>query len=246
MLSLALLHLVADSFARLSELGEYPWAALCTLAGLVLMLCIDAFGEDVANASQRAARGAKAGSDDDIELHQERHHGGGGHSHTAFLPSAQPFSKRALTAQLLEASVLVHSLIIGADLGVQQGGVWLLTLVLAVHQAAEGAALGAVVADCGPSLSTRHRLQLGAAFCLTTPAGVLPGLALSGSGQGMGGAAGVGSGVLDGLCGGMLLQMGTALLLEELAGAAETRERQTLFSLFAVGAAVMAVLAVWA
>ena len=177
----------------------------------------------------------------------ELHAGHAGHAHAAaFLPSAQPFSKRALTAQLLEASVLTHSLIIGADVGVQTGSVGLLTLVLAVHQACEGAALGAVVADCGAALSTRHRVQLGAAFCLTTPLGVLLGLALSGSGQGMDGPAGVGAGVLDGLCGGMLVQMGMSLLADELGKAETVYVKQTLFSLFAAGACTMAILAVWA
>jgi zinc transporter ZupT len=262
MLSLAFLHLLADACSRLSHFS-YPVAPACALAGWLFMHAIEVFSADLAEAARRAARkggaGGRKGSDDECtgdELPQAGRAGNdaehGGHAHAHFVP---PFSKKVLTAQLLEWSVLVHSLIIGADLGIQSsGGLAAMTLVLALHQLFEGVSLGSVVADCGDALSRSHRVQLAVAFCATTPAGVLLGIALSRSSTGgADSSASLITGVLDGVCAGMLMQMSSALLGEELsraealadpaAGSALKRE---LFALSCAGVGVMAVLAVWA
>lgn len=247
MLSLAFLHLLADAFERLSAY-EYPWAAACTMLGLLFMLGIDAFSADVAEAARRARRievGEK-GSDEESTEHAAESHG-----HAHFAPSVSAFSKKALTAQLLEWSVLVHSLIIGADLGVQTAGSGLaaLTLVLAVHQLFEGAALGSVVAACA-ELSPAHRARLALAFCCTTPAGVLCGIWLSSRGGAESPHAALMAGVLDGLCAGMLLQMSMALLADELGRPELLHEggslKRELFALACLGCLGMGVLAVWA
>jgi len=245
MLSLAFLHLLADAFARLSAY-EYPWAAACAMLGLLFMLGIDAFSADVAEAARRARRiepGEKGSDEESTEIH--------GHAH--FAPSVSAFSKKALTAQLLEWSVLIHSLIIGADLGVQTAGSGLaaLTLVLAVHQLFEGAALGSVVAACA-ELSPAHRARLALAFCCTTPAGVLVGIWLSSRGGADSPHAAPLAGVLDGLCAGMLLQMSMALLADELGRpellheGGSTSLKRELFALACLGCLGMGVLAVWA
>jgi len=165
---------------------------------------------------------------------------------------AHPAARKLATAHLLEASVLVHSVIIGADLGASpapRAEALAFAGVLAVHQLFEGAALGAVVADTGAS--PRRKAALATAFCLTTPLGVLLGVAVAAMAADE--AAGARrerlAGLLDGVTGGMLLHITHGLLNEEF-GRADLADRPRLrtemYALLLAGVGTMALLARWA
>lgn len=256
MLSLSLLHLCADSFARLAEVSSFPWAGVAVLSGILFLNLVELFALEVSDAKN--TRGSKGtggeGSDDgDPECSAEAQElpalaaHAHGHSHgSAVLLTASPGGRKLLTAHLLEASVLVHSLVIGCALGVSDAAasrVAAMAGVLALHQFFEGCALGSIIADLGAAMPFRRKLSFAAAFCATTPCGVLLGvLAAPRAGEEHRGA-GLVAGALDGVTGGMLLQMSMSMLGEELKPGVRRRE---LVACLLAGCVFMAVLAIWA
>jgi zinc transporter 1/2/3 len=253
MLALSCTHLLPDAFAELGELSSFPWAGVFIMAGGVGALALDLFAAEA--SSRQPVSSVHGGKSSDEELEDSPHEtqpGFHAHSHAHAAALLQPASKRALTARLLEASVLVHSVIIGADLGVQRGslqGVASLCLVLAIHQFFEGLALASVIADSS-ALSFQHKVRVAAAFILTLPGGVVLGVIASerGAGESNGVAGSLLSGTLNGICAGMLLQMSTSLIREEFeaVGCGQRALKTRMFGLLVLGCASMAGLAVWA
>lgn len=248
MLALAVLHVIADSFARLAaSSGAVSLAGCAVLGGFLFSFFADRLALDALEGAARGSKGSGGcGSDD-----EGRPGHSFGHSHGALL-LAHPAARKLATAHLLEASVLVHSVIIGADLGASpapRSEALAFAGVLAVHQLFEGAALGAVVADTGTS--ARRKVMLAAAFCLTTPLGVLLGVALAATAEDE--AAGARrehlAGLLDGVTGGMLLHITHGLLGEEFGRSDlvdRPRLRAEMYALVLAGVGTMALLARWA
>ena len=274
-LSLALLHLVADSFARLSPLAEFPWAAAAVALGMLFMFAVETFpGLLLAPPRPKGnggshSKGNGGGGGDAVELGESQqavcidsgaavasqsHHA---HSHGVLLLQVTS-SSRLVTAYMLEASVLCHSLIIGADLGVStesNSKVAGLTAVLAVHQLCEGLSLGAVIADAGAAIPPRKKVVFALAFCCTTSVGVLAGLLMTASSgplaqqtRGDSHLGDVVAGALDGFTGGMLLHMSFGPLIAEDFGRPETSAtaKVQMFGYMCAGCLLMAGLAVWA
>jgi zinc transporter ZupT len=226
MLSLAVLHVIADSFERLSSLSDFPWAGVAVIFGILFMFFVERMTLDTLAALEAEVRGGKAnggskGNGGGRE-HADEESGGAGaaakrpapppphahaHGHAHGLLLAHPAARKLAMAHLLEASILVHSVIIGLDLGVSaapRADVIGLTAVLGIHQFFEGISLGSVIADLAGA-SARRKLALAAAFSCTTPLGVLAGVALAAgvAGAGEGGAprALALAGTLDGVTG---------------------------------------------
>jgi hypothetical protein len=320
MLSLSVLHVIADSFERLGELSEYPWAGIAVLAGILFMFFVERATLDTLAALEAEARGggkgtggAKKSSGAGSEWEVSLAHGGarrpspvrargagadgagedGGargagagaaredeeagaqqppahaphahaHAHGHGLLLAHPAARKLAMAHLLEVSVLVHSLIIGADLGVSaapRSEVAGFAAVLGVHQFFEGVSLGSVIADLGTSAPFQRKAALAAAFCCTTPVGVLLGVFVAArvgagaDGVGAGGPAQHAlalAGALDGITGGMLLHMtlttfiGEEFARPELAAPDRRQLRSEMYALLLLGVAFMAILAAWA
>jgi len=301
MLSVAVLHIIADSFERLGELYEYPWAGVAVVVGILFMffverLTLDALavleaaksnGGSKGNggshgpaahgaAAPRAAEAAgtrrvasdaalaacsdeEAGAVAKHAAHAHTH----AHAHTPGLLLAHPAARKTAMAHLLSVSVLVHSLIIGADLGASpapRAEVIGFAAVLGVHQFFEGVSLGSVVADLGPATSFARKMALAAAFSATTPLGVLLGVALASSVESAGAesadsrarAAKTLAGALDGVTGGMLLHMtlqsfiGEEFSRPELATPQCRQLRNEMYALLVLGVSFMALLAAWA
>jgi len=258
-LSLALLHLVADSFERLSDLSEFPWAGVCVCVGMLFMFFMDAYPRSVATRPKgNGGHKGNGGSEPCASELEEAGHGvgdseqaahvvgGHSHSHGSLLLQA-PRTDKLLTAYLLEASILCHSLIIGADLGVSTGNaqkVAGLTAVLAVHQFFEGIGLGTVIADAGAALPPQKKIAFCLAFCCTTSVGVILGRLFTAPGP----RGGVLAGILDGVTGGMLLQLSFGpIVADEFARPdLPAHVKVNMFGLIALGAFSMAVLAIWA
>ena len=295
MLSVAVLHIIADSFERLGEQFEYPWAGVAVVAGILFMFFVERATLDTlagleagkgnggstgngggnAHASGAPRAGDAAGawlgaSDAALAACGDEEAGTAGakraaaatphahlHAHGPGMLLAHPAARKLAMAHLLEVSVLVHSLIIGADLGASpapRAEVIGFAAVLGVHQFFEGISLGSVIADLGASAPYARKLTLAAAFSATTPVGVLIGLALANSVEeaGAGGHAKTLAGALDGITGGMLLHMTLQSFIGEEFSRPElnTPERRPLrnemYGLLTLGVLFMALLAVWA
>jgi hypothetical protein len=245
MLSLAVLHVIADSFERLAPLSEFPLAGLAIVSGILFMFAVERLTLDTLSALEAEARakgngggkgnGSSGGASGRVGAHacSGKEHGSGpdeeaegklprgvlsaaaaggsgghahGHAHGVLL--AHPAARKMAMAHLLEASILVHSVIIGADLGVSaapRADVIGFTAVLAIHQFFEGIALGGVIADLGGAAPLARKAALAAAFCCTTPVGVLMGVAaassFAGEGDGAAPRAAALAGTLDGITG---------------------------------------------
>mmetsp|Transcript_63956 Transcript_63956/g.171325 ORF Transcript_63956/g.171325 Transcript_63956/m.171325 type:complete len:263 (-) Transcript_63956:22-810(-) len=165
--------------------------------------------------------------------------------------------RRVALAHLMEAGIVVHSVIIGMDLGAlngRAGSVAALTLANCLHQLFEGVGLGACIASAGPRLSRRRRLAMAAVFSLTFPAGGAAGILLTQAD--LFHAGGLTrrwlNGALNGLSGGLLLYMSLVTLLAEdmarpdLRRAGRTWLRFKMQAAMVVGSGLMAVLALWA
>jgi zinc transporter ZupT len=230
MLSLAVLHVIADSFERLSSLSDFPWAGVAVIFGILFMFFVERMTLDTLAALEAEVRGGKTnggskGNGGGGREHADEESGGAGaaakrpapppphahaHGHAHGLLLAHPAARKLAMAHLLEASILVHSVIIGLDLGVSaapRADVIGLTAVLGIHQFFEGISLGSVIADLAGA-SARRKLALAAAFSCTTPLGVLAGVALAagvaGAGEGSAPRALALAGTLDGVTGACL------------------------------------------
>ncbi|KAI8893646.1 Zinc/iron permease [Globomyces pollinis-pini] len=85
--------------------------------------------------------------------------------------------KEYLETFILEAGILVHSLVIGVTLGVtSDDGFSTLLIAVSTHQLFEGMALGAMIAEV--DISTKQKLLVGLLYPLTTPIGIAIGIAI--------------------------------------------------------------------
>lgn len=242
-LSLALTHLLADAQELLGPLSTYPMSGAAATAGVLLALLADAVGgHDPAHGAGEARLGSPGkGSDDGGERGLE-------HAHAHAYRSPPSAARRLLTAHLFEGSVLLHSLIIGLDLGVLPGPpatVGALAAVLCVHQAAEGASLGGVLAGLGAAVSPGRKAVLAGAFAAATPLGVLAGVATGFSAAQQPMIAGW----LNGITGGVLLAMAQSLVAVQINSPGlqrSTEHRAQALAALLAGAATMALLALWA
>ena len=92
----------------------------------------------------------------------------------------QPISK-SLTAKqrsaiLVEASILIHSVLIGFDLGLQTKSQWVpLVIAITFHQFFEGFAVGQIVLDA--QFTFWKKFAMTAFYSLTTSVGIAIGIA---------------------------------------------------------------------
>ena len=116
----------------------------------------------------------------------------------------------------MEAGCIFHSVLIGLGLGVTvlaRRQVLALTLALTFHQMLEGVSLGAIVA--ASRFPGRKAVGMVAAYAVTTPLGVLLGVAVASTYDADGPAARTVQGVLNGVSAGMLLYISLIQQLSE-------------------------------
>ena len=90
----------------------------------------------------------------------------------------EPMTKYGRTAILVELSILIHSVIVGFDLGLQDVSSWrTLIVAIAFHQFFEGFALGQVILEA--SFRPLKNWLMIAFFSLTTSAGIAIGIGTS-------------------------------------------------------------------
>jgi zinc transporter 1/2/3 len=160
--------------------------------------------------------------------------------------------KQQVTCMTFELGCVAHSVVLGLALGVMTVGIDMvitLTVVLAVHQAVEGLALGSVLAAT-PQLSRRKKYVLALVYAVTLPAGIAAGLLASNSYDPTAPVAVLVQGVANGLSGGLLLYvsmfslLGAELSQHDLLHRPLLAAGLMLAALF--GAAVMCVIGLWA
>jgi hypothetical protein len=119
-------------------------------------------------------------------------------------------------AYVMEAGCIFHSVLIGLGLGVTvlaRRQVLALALALTFHQMLEGVSLGAIVA--ASRFPGRKAVGMVAAYAVTTPLGVLLGVAVASTYDADGTAARTVQGVLNGVSAGMLLYISLIQQLSE-------------------------------
>ena len=167
--------------------------------------------------------------------------------------------RRVLTARLLEFSIVVHSFIIGLDLGTtvseaQEGLRPLVALVtvLCFHQFFEGVALGSYIVELRDAARLSTKVTMAAIFALTVPAGTWIGIGVASSYNAESQTAVWVTGALNGVTGGMLLYsalitfMAEEFSRDDLGGEGGRAVKRGMYAAMLLGAACMALLGIWA
>lgn len=267
-LSLALVHVLPDSSEDLEGLwASYPpLAGACSIAGVLVMLvtdhCLMSLMEPEACvlATSGECHGSQAGTGKDS--------GASPHIHThacVHMTSAASVAvissggadrttlQLQISAYLMELGCVFHSVLIGISLGVVVSGkteVVILMVAISLHQFLEGLGLGAVVVAARFSRIKSAIMAL--SYAVTTPLGIVIGIALSSSYiDPRSTAARAVQGSLNGVASGMLLYIAIIHLIAEqfsssAAQATKPGVKLAMMLALAVGAAGMCVLAIWA
>jgi len=255
--SVALLHVLADGEEYLRNVSDYPVADAAALFGIFLMVAVKDLGMMALRYVRQHTHGNELeegliGKGADHSLHSHSHVG-----HTHGLPSielrdidlsGQPL--RRFVVYMMEVSIMVHSVLVGVALGVLKRRVAILSLgaALLFHQFFEGLALGAVAVKSDISFKSSWHLFL--TFTLSCPFGAVLGIIFADQYDPADTRTAWTLGMLNALAAGTLLHIGLVELLpEDFRECTDCHNKPPRFakllSLF-LGGAIMAVLAVWA
>ncbi|XP_057520596.1 zinc transporter 8-like [Amaranthus tricolor] len=259
-LSTGFIHVLPDAFESLTSpcLKENPWAnfpftGLAAMLGSIGCLIIDAFA-----TGHYGKLHSKTGAVDEehsghVHLHTHATHG---HAHGSG-PDATPQGLTELerirykvTSQVLEMGIVVHSVIIGIALGTSQDveSIKPLMAALCFHQFFEGVGLGGCIVQA--SFKSASMMCMALFFSLTTPVGIAIGIGITNVYDESSPTALIVQGLLDAVAAGILIYMALVDLLAQDFMNPRVHNNNTLFfganvSLL-LGAAFMAVLAIWA
>jgi len=166
------------------------------------------------------------------------------HPHSLLLEN-----KQVVSTYILQFSIIAHSLVIGADLGVTSTKILTLLIALTFHQFFEGIGLGYRFAELR---SGRFVIIFNSlAFALTTPIGVVIGILVHTYGIPDGTGALLLKGILDAMASGTMIYVSlVSLLVEEFRshkfGKFPLWEKIVCYFSLYLGAGLMSVLALWA
>lgn len=163
------------------------------------------------------------------------------------------WGRKQMNAILVEGSILIHSILIGFDLGLQKEDTWIpLICAISFHQFFEGFAIGQVVIEASFGVLKKTLMIL--FYSITTSVGIAIGIGtyMSETYDGQSKGANITIGVLDGICGGFLLYMGMSIFWTEWFVNNAEMHRGSLgvpvtgFTGVLCGMAIMAVIGIWA
>jgi solute carrier family 39 (zinc transporter), member 1/2/3 len=196
--------------------------------------------------------GHKQGSNSDEEDHCKVH----GHGcHHLLAATSKDGAKRDPSAivgiYLMEAGILMHSLLIGIALGVATGTEFdTLLIALSFHQLFEGFAISAAAIETG--MRATKALLLAALYSITTPIGIAIGIGIRSTYNENSQTALYVEGVFDSLSAGILIYIGLVELLSPLMTQSKWMREQRWFTQafgffsFYCGIIVMVVIGKWA
>lgn len=272
--AVALLHVLADANEYLSNVSDFPWANGLALLGIVVMVAIKELGivsmnhlkqhinlKNPSNGPLEEGLLKSEANAEDASCSEARTSScssGSGHTHSHPMIELQhaDFDGKPLqrfTVYMMEASIMIHSVLVGLALGVLHKGVAVLSLgaALLFHQFFEGLALGAVAVKSSFNFKSSWHLVL--TFTLSCPLGAVLGIIFSSQYDAKDSCTAWILGALNALAAGTLLHIGLVELLPEDFGEEDCQHRHLnrphpLARLLAliVGGAIMALLAIWA
>ncbi|KAM3683454.1 hypothetical protein ACJW31_12G148700 [Castanea mollissima] len=264
-LSTGFIHVLPDAFENLTSpcLNESPWQDF-PFTGFVAMmsaigtLMVDSFATSYYKNSQSDKVQQEIG-DSEKEGEQEgplhvHTHTAHGHSHgsaTLLLNSAtSDLMRHRVITQVLELGIVVHSVIIGISVGASMNPETIKPLVgaLTFHQFFEGMGLGGCITQA--KFKSKAVAIMSIFFSLTTPVGIVIGLAISSGYSESSPTALIVQGAFDSASAGILIYMA----LVDLLGADFMSERMQNNGRLQIGANValllgaglMTLLAKWA
>ncbi|GMI87871.1 zinc transporter 1 precursor [Hibiscus trionum] len=195
-LSTAFVHILPDGYESLSSpcLSEKPWGVfpfpgfLAMVAAIATMM-IDTFATSFYKKSH-FNKALPVNGDEEMTGDHRGHvhvhtHATHGHAHgsAAVVPqdseSSHHLIRQRIVSQVLEAGIVVHSVIIGMALGASQSAKTIKPLVAALtfHQFFEGMGLGGCISQA--KFKSRAVAMMLVLFSLTTPTGIAIGMGVS-------------------------------------------------------------------
>ncbi|KAF0693012.1 Aste57867_15961 [Aphanomyces stellatus] len=184
--------------------------------------------------------------DDGPKPHHHHHH----HRQPTFVSDQRSPLAKQMNVVLFEASVAIHSILIGVDMGVASGPTFRTLLVaICFHQFFEGVAVGTSSQGAFAQLKTSLYIALG--FALTTPLGIVIGIFISNSYAPTSVAALWVRGVLHSVAAGILLYTGVVELLtyqftsNPEFHAMPTTDRRRQYAAIFLGGIIMSAIGYW-
>jgi ZIP zinc/iron transport family len=195
----------------------------------------------------------------DLKHKSHEHHAGGlhdiaGHAHgVAHAVTSEDAAAKDIGTLILEVGIMVHSVLIGIELGVTSGNDYIsLLIAICFHQLFEGMALGVRIAELKHVKNLASRLGIGCAYPITTPIGIAIGIGVHFSYEPSSPIALVSQAIVDSLAAGILIYNSYVELIAMEMNQSQSFRAQKPAKQFAcflslyLGAAAMAVLAIWA
>ncbi|KAI9209703.1 Zinc/iron permease [Polychytrium aggregatum] len=239
--STAWLHVLTSAFGNFTSpclvgfwnlYGGSNWVGLF---GLVATLLVNALEYILTQKATRQSLEKSKSLDSHVEL--------AGHFH------GFPGNK-SITTLLIEASISFHSIIIGLALGVATDEFNSLLVAICFHQFFEGMALGSLIRDL--PYTPLKKFVIGLVYPVTTPIGMAIGIGLRSALQNNSQVSIVVQGIFDSLASGVLIYNVYAELFSNEINHNHnfrglSRAQQVIsFCVLYIGAAAMAIVAVWA
>ncbi|ORX67700.1 ZIP zinc/iron transport family, partial [Basidiobolus meristosporus CBS 931.73] len=262
-LATGFIHMFPGAMESLSNpcIGEFgevyeAWAGLFAMLSALALLMIE-YGASVIYEKYQARRGADSAefhfsdeSSADLEKNKSPEMSGCHHHHGGLLEGET--IDRTISTCLLEFGIALHSVLIGVAVGVASGSEFSSLLIAVVfHQFFEGLALGARVED----LNIKSRAFAYASsllYTLITPTGVAIGVGIHSTYNPHGATALLVNGVFDSVSAGILFYMAFVELMSTdyhnnpvFMRSSVTLKGACFLALWC-GAAVMAVIGIWA
>ena len=256
-ISTALIHLIGEAYepfedSGFSEIYE-QWPMVFAMAGMMLMAVLEYIHhhfdrkscpvlEIESNPSVPELQGAP--SPDSVKGQDGKAYEKEG------VEESKGWGRKQWNAILVEGSILIHSVLIGFDLGLQNESGWIpLICAISFHQFFEGFAIGQVVLEAKFGMLKRSLMIL--FYSITTSVGIAIGIGtyLGQNYDGQSNGANITIGVLDSLCGGFLLYMGIAIFwVEWFVNNKNIKLSATCLGFLGItfGMAIMAVIGIWA
>jgi len=159
-------------------------------------------------------------------------------------------TKNRIELYLLEFAIAIHSIIIGADLGVAGSEFETLLVALIFHQCFEGMGLGYRISDIKYN-RLRKFLANAVVYSITTPIGVIIGIGLHHSSAPDSPTQTLIRGILNSLAGGILIYTSLVTLIAEECSSStfnklSLQKRAICFGSLYLGAIIMSVIGFWA